>query len=52
MNKFKEIDNILNNHSKLLSMLDSRVLPIKEILIKDISDIKQILEESSRKEKK
>jgi hypothetical protein len=51
MNKYREINSILDNHTKLLSMLNSSVLPIKEILIKDIHDIKQILEKSSKKEK-
>jgi hypothetical protein len=50
MNKYKEIANILDNHSKLLSMLNPRVLPIKEILIKDVSDIKEMLEQVSKKE--
>jgi hypothetical protein len=51
MNKFKEINNILDNHNKLLSMLNSKVLPIKEMLIKDINDVKELLEKTSKKEK-
>jgi hypothetical protein len=51
MNKFREITNILDNHSKLLLMLNSKVLPIKEILIKDINDVKELLEKASKKEK-
>lgn len=50
MNKYKEITNILDNHIKLLSMLNPRVLPIKEMLMKDVSDVKELLEKASKKE--
>jgi len=46
---FKEINHILDNHSKLLSMLNSKVLPIKELLIKDVTDVKELLEKASKK---
>jgi hypothetical protein len=44
MKNFREVISILDNHQKLLSMLNANVLPIKEILIKDVNDIKQLLE--------
>ena len=46
-----DIKNILNNHEKLLSMIDSKMLPIKEVLLKDVEEIKSILETASKKEK-
>ncbi len=52
MNKYREINSILDNHTKLLSMLNPNVAPIKEILIKDVRDIKQMLEQASKEEKK
>lgn len=51
MNKFREIIILLDNHSKLLSMLNPNVAPIKEILIKDVQDVKKMLEQASKGEK-
>lgn len=47
----KSILNKLDNHQKLLSMTSDKVLPIKQVLMNDISEIKNIIEIATRKEK-
>jgi hypothetical protein len=47
-----KLKNILNNHSKLLSMINDRSLPIKSLLLKDVQDMNKILEVSNTKREK
>lgn len=44
----------LDNHSKLLSMISDKVIPspLKQTLINDVKEIKQIVEIASRQENK
>lgn len=46
-----KIINKLNNHHKLLSMINPSMMPIKETLIQDIVEIKQIIETASKYER-
>jgi hypothetical protein len=51
MQETDKLKNILNNHSKLLSMISDKSLPIKSLLLKDVKDMGKILEiASDRKE--
>jgi hypothetical protein len=53
MQENDKLKNILNNHGKLLSMINDKSLPIKNLLLKDVKDMAKILEiASSRKENK
>lgn len=47
----KNLLNKIDNHQKLLGMISDKVLPIKQTLIDDCKEIKQILEKSSYKDK-
>jgi len=47
-----KLKNILSNHSKLLSMINDRSLPIKSLLLKDVQDMNKILEVSNTKQEK
>lgn len=49
MSENKELKSILYNHRKLISMMNDKVLPIKEILLKDIQDMHNVIEFSSHK---
>ena len=49
-NQVKKLENILDNHSKLLSMISGNVLPIKQVLIDDVQVMKQILDSGRLKE--
>lgn len=43
------IRNILDNHEKLISMIGSKSLPFKEVLLGNVRDVRKILETSSKK---
>jgi hypothetical protein len=47
----KRIINTLDNHQKLISMISNEILPIKEALINDVKDIRDIIETATKKEK-
>jgi hypothetical protein len=44
-----ELKRILINHEKLLSMVNSKILPIKEVLVSDVIQMREILETSTHK---
>jgi hypothetical protein len=46
-----KIINKLDNHQKLLSMINSSMMPIKETLIQDIVEIRAIIETASKYER-
>ena len=48
--KIWKIETILDNHGKLLSMLSPKILPIKQSLLQDVSEIRHILEVAKKKE--
>jgi hypothetical protein len=45
----KRIVEKLENHKKLLSMISDKILPIKQTLIDDVKQIRDIVEIASRK---
>lgn len=47
----KKLEEKLNNHLKLLSMISDKILPIKQSLIEDIKDMKNILEVSHKQKR-
>jgi hypothetical protein len=40
----------LENHKKLISLVSDSLLPIKQLLMNDVNEIKQYLETSNKKE--
>lgn len=44
MSEIKELRSILYNHSKLISMISDKHLPIKQILLDDVRSISNIIE--------
>jgi regulator of extracellular matrix RemA (YlzA/DUF370 family) len=40
----KELRTILYNHRKLISMISDKSLPIKNMLLKDVQDMNQVIE--------
>jgi hypothetical protein len=49
-NQVKKLENILENHNKLISMISGNILPIKQILIDDVKTMKQILDSGQMKQ--
>lgn len=50
MREYKDLRNLLDNHSKLLSMISDKNLPIKQTLLNDVAEMSKILELSKRRE--
>jgi len=50
MREYKDLRNLLDNHSKLLSMISDKNLPIKQTLLNDVAEMSKILEFSKRRE--
>jgi hypothetical protein len=44
----KHLNNLLDNHYKLLSMISQQDVPIKRVLLNDVVEIKKVLEVSSK----
>lgn len=42
----------LDNHQKLLSMINDSIIPIKQTLIEDVIEIKEIIEVAHRQNRK
>lgn len=40
---------LLDNHEKLISMISNKSLPIKEVLLNNVRDVKRFLEVASKK---
>ena len=48
----KDLKRVLDNHFKLLSMINDKSLPIKSILIQDVETMRGILNQGSFSKKK
>ena len=48
----KSLRYVLDNHQKLISMINSNILPIKEILLKDTYEMKSVIDRALQEEKK
>jgi hypothetical protein len=46
-----ELKRALDNHSKLLNMIDDKILPIKEVLVNDTAQMRAIIETSTKNKK-
>jgi len=46
----KELKQKLYYHEKLIGMMGEKTLPIKSILLKDVQDMRDILEKAKREE--
>jgi uncharacterized protein (DUF488 family) len=49
MREYKDLRNLLDNHSKLLSMISDKNLPIKQTLLNDVAEMSKILELSKHR---
>jgi hypothetical protein len=47
MSLYTETISILNNHAKLISMINPKLLPIKQTLLDDVANIKIKIEKAS-----
>lgn len=43
--QYYSIKNLIINHEKLINMIDEKILPIKQILLEDLKQLKKLINE-------